>query len=106
MSSNFYSISWYEVWFPQVQLAQLGHNVRLCLAGIIPYHSSETNIRCIRVKLVGVNVSYDWGIIKRLGKKNLLRDIFIAGSTEEGTCQQKHICSSLAQRPKPVVILH
>jgi len=85
MSSNFYSISWYQVWFPQVQLAQLGHNVsvqgstaqngpsvRLCLAGIIPYHSSETNIRCIRVKLVGVNVSYDWGIIKRLGKKTFL----------------------------------
>jgi len=38
-------------------------------------------------------------------QKNLLRDIFIAGSTEEGKCQQKHICSSIAQRPKPVVIL-
>jgi len=45
------------------------------------------------------------GEIRGLQKKNLLRDIFIAGSTEEGKCQQKNISSSIAQRPKPVVVL-
>lgn len=36
---------------------------------------------------------------------HLFRDILIAGSAEEGKGQQEHICSSVAQRPKPVVIL-
>jgi len=37
--------------------------------------------------------------------KNLLRDIFIAGFADEREGQQEHICTSITQRPQPVIIL-
>ena len=59
----------------------------------------------VGIILIGLNVP--WYSKVDIGdlQNNLFRDIFIAGFAEEGKCQQEHICSSVAQRPKPVIIL-
>jgi hypothetical protein len=37
--------------------------------------------------------------------KNLLKEIFIAGFVDEREGQQENICTSVTQRPQPVIIL-